>query len=164
MVIVLAGAAGAGKTTVGRALAAALGWRFADADAYHAPADVAKMRTGIALTDADRAAWLTTLHGLIATAIDRRESLVLACSALKQRYRDILRGNLRGVRFVYLKADEATLRARLASRTGHFVGPTLVASQLATLEEPPDAQDAATIDATSPPEQIIRAIRDEFGV
>jgi len=164
VVIVLAGAAGAGKTTVGRALAAALGWRFVDADDYHSPADVAKMRAGIALTDADRAAWLATLHGVLATAIDRRESLVLACSALKQRYRDILRSNLRGVRFVYLKATESTLRARLASRAGHFFGPTLVASQLVTLEEPRDAQDAVTIDATWPPEQIIRAIRNEFGV
>jgi len=164
VVIVLAGAAGAGKTMVGRALAAALGWRFVDADDYHAPADVAKMRAGVALTDADRAAWLTTLHGVLATAIDRRESLVLACSALKQRYRDILRSNLRGVRFVYLNASEATLCARLASRTGHFAGPALVASQLATLEEPRDAHDALTIDATWPPEQIIRAIRHEFGV
>jgi gluconokinase len=163
VVIVLAGAAGAGKTTIGRTLAETLGWPFVDADDYHATAAVAKMRAGTALTDADRAAWLATLHRVIATAIDRRESLVLACSALKERYRAMLRGNLRGVRFVYLKASDATLRARLASRAGHFAGPDLLDSQLATLEEPRDAIEALTVDAASAPERIIRAIRDEFG-
>jgi gluconokinase len=163
VVIVLAGAAGAGKTSVGRALAATLGWRFVDGDDYHAAADVAKMRAGIGLTDADRAAWLSTLHTSIATAIDRRESLVLACSALKRRYRDVLRDNLRGVRFVYLKADSATLRARLASRRAHFVGPELVDSQLAALEEPDDPLTLA-LDATCPPERLITTIRREFGV
>ena len=89
------------------------GWRFVDGDDHHAPAAIAKMRAGIALTDADRAPWLASLHAIAAAALDRREHVVIACSALKQRYRDVLRGTLRGVRFVYLKADEATLRRRL---------------------------------------------------
>jgi gluconokinase len=121
------------------------------------------MHAGVALTDADRAGWLAALHAVIATAIDRRESLVLACSALKRRYRDMLRDNLRGVRFVYLKADSATLRARLASRRAHFVAPELVDSQLAALEEPDDPLTLA-LDATCPPERLITTIRREFGV
>jgi gluconokinase len=161
VVIVLIGAAGAGKTTTGRALADALGWRFVDGDDHHAPAAIAKMRAGVPLSDADRAPWLATLHGIIASAIDRRESLVVACSALRQRYRDALRGNLRSVRFVYLEAAAATLRRRLADRSPHFAGPELLDSQLAALEPP---SDALTIDAAVPTPQIVARIRYEFGV
>src|SRR5207248_2741570 len=120
-----------------------------------------KMRRGIALTDADRAPWLEALHGFIAAALDRRAHLVLACSALHERYRVALRGALEPVRFVYLKADEATLRRRLEDRAGHFAGPALLASQLAELEEP---ADAVVIDAAVPPEQILGTIRNEFGL
>ncbi len=161
MVIVVTGAAGAGKTTIGRALAAELGWRFVDADEFHPPANVEKMRRGRPLTDADREEWLAALHDIIARAVDRREAIVLACSALKRRYRHTLRGALRSVRFVYLKAEEATLRARLTTRAGHFAGPALLASQLADLEEP---GDALAVEAVWPPEQILGAIRREFGV
>jgi len=161
VVVILIGAAGAGKTTVGRALADALGWRFVDGDDVHSPAAIAKMRAGAALTDADRAPWLASLHQVIASAIGRREPLVVACSALRTRYRERLRGDLRMVRFAYLKADEATLRRRLMERAGHFAGPALITSQLATLEEP---QDGLTIDATEPPERIVAAIRYEFGL
>jgi gluconokinase len=161
VVVVLFGASGAGKTTVGRALAGTLGWRFVDGDDFHSAAAIAKMREGAALTDADRAPWLAALHQAIATAVDRREPLVLACSALRARYREMLRGNLRTVRFVYLKADDATLRRRLTERSGHFAGPALVASQLATLEEP---ADGLTIDATEAPDRMVDAIRYEFGL
>jgi len=161
VVVVLIGAAGAGKTTVGRALADALGWRFVDGDDFHSPAAIGKMRAGAALTDADRAPWLAALHQVIAGAVGRREPLVVACSALRARYREGLRGDLRGVRFVYLKADEATLRCRLTERAGHFAGPALITSQLATLEEP---HEGLTIDATQPPERIVAAIRYEFGL
>lgn len=157
----IAGAAGAGKTTVGRALAEATGWTFVDADDYHSPASVAKMRAGVALTDADRAPWLASLHAAIAAAIDRREHLVVACSALRESYRRALRGDLRSVRFVYLKADEAMLRRRLAERAGHFAGPALVDSQLATLEPP---TDALTVDAACSPDTIVARIRYEFGL
>jgi carbohydrate kinase (thermoresistant glucokinase family) len=161
VVVVLIGAAGAGKTTVGRALAASLGWRFVDGDDYHSPASVAKMRAGVPLTDDDRVPWLASLHRDIARVLDRREHLVVACSALKERYRRTLAGDLRRIRFAFLKADEATLRQRLANRPNHFAGPALVASQLATLEEP---ADALTIDAARPPDQIVAAIRYELGV
>lgn len=155
------GAAGAGKSTVGQALASALGVRFVEGDEYHSSAAIATMRAGIPLTDSDRRPWLNALHGIIATATDRRESLVVACSALHERYRETLRGDLRRVRFVYLKSDEATLRQRLSERAGHFAGPALVSSQLAALEEP---ADALTIDATRRVAEIVDAVRYEFGL
>jgi gluconokinase len=163
MVIILLGVAGAGKTTIGRALAHELRWPFVDADDHHLSAAVAKMRAGIALTDADRAPWLASLHAIIASALERREHLVLACSALKARYRDILRGPLRPVRFVYLKADEETLRRRLTERGGHFAGPSLLSSQLADLEEP-TGTNVLTIDATRPPAEIVKTIAYELGL
>jgi gluconokinase len=161
VVIVILGPAGAGKTTVGLALAAALGWRFVDGDDFHSPAAVAKMRAGIPLTDAERAPWLASIHDVVAATLDRRGHLVVACSALKERYRTMLRGNLHTVRFVYLKVDEQTLGRRLADRGGHFAGPMLLASQLADLEEP---ADALTIDATEPLERIVATIRNELGL
>jgi carbohydrate kinase (thermoresistant glucokinase family) len=161
VVVIVLGVAGAGKTTIGRALADRYGWRFVDADDHHAPAAIAKMRAGVALTDADRAPWLASLHAIASAVADRRDHIVIACSALKQRYRDVLRGSLRHVRFVYLKADEATFSRRLSERSGHFAGPTLLTSQLADLEEP---ADALTIDATRPPEEIVDAIAYELGL
>jgi gluconokinase len=161
VVVILLGAAGAGKTTVGRALAERFDWRFVDGDDLHSPAAITTMRSGRGLTDADRAPWLASLHALAAAALDRREPLVLACSALKQRYRDTLRGSLRTVRFVYLEADQATLAERLANRRGHFAGPSLLATQLADLEEP---ADALTIDASRPPAAIVDDIAYEFGL
>jgi len=119
------------------------------------------MHAGIALTDADRAPWLASLHAIAAAALDRRDHVVIACSALKERYREALQGALRPVRFVYLKVDEATLRRRLEERAGHFAGPALLASQLAALEEP---AGALTIDATRPLAEIVSAIDYELGL
>ena len=161
MVVIVIGTAGSGKTTVGQALARQLAWRFVEGDDYHSPESIAKMRDGTPLNDGDRLPWLARLHAIAAAAIDRREHAVIACSALKQRYRDLLRGTLRGVRFVYLKADEPTLRRRLVERRQHFAGPSLLASQLAALEEP---ADAVTIDATRSVEEIAGAVRYEFGL
>jgi gluconokinase len=161
VVIILMGVAGTGKTVVGQALAAQLGWRFEDADTHHSSSNVAKMRRGMPLSDADRAPWLAELHGLVARALDRREPLVLACSALKEAYRQQLRGGRPRVRFVHLTADEATLRRRLESRPDHFFGPSLLTSQLAALEPP---HDALTLDATQPVDRLVVAIRREFGL
>ncbi len=161
MVIVIVGVPGAGKTTIGRSLAVELGWRFVEGDDLHPRANVDKMRAGLPLTDADRAPWLAALHAIVARAIDRREHTVAACSALKERYHEALRGNLRTVRFVYLRASPAVLRHRLANRRGHCFNGALLDDQLQTLEEP---ADALTLDATCPPEAIRSAIRDEFGV
>jgi carbohydrate kinase (thermoresistant glucokinase family) len=161
VVVFVIGAAGAGKTTVGQAVARQIGWRFIEGDDYHSPSAIAKMRGGTPLNDSDRAPWLAKLHAVAASAIDRREHAVIAGSALKQRYREFLRGTLRGVRFVYLKADEPTLRRRLEQRSHDFAGPALLAGQLADLEEP---GDALTIDATKPAEFIVATIRYEFGL
>src|SRR5437773_5096354 len=152
------GAAGAGKTTIGRALAAELGWAFVDGDDRHPPPNIEKLRAGQPLSDADRAPWLAALHATIARSVGRREQLVLACSALKRRYREILRGDCRQVRFVYLKASKAELARRLSVRAGHFVGPDILDSQLAALEEP-SGDEALFVDATGSPEQMLGGIR-----
>ena len=160
VVVVVMGAAGAGKTTVGRAFADAVGWPFVEGDEYHSTAAVEKIRSGVGLTDADRAPWLAALHAVMARALERREHRVIACSALRERYRVTLRDGLRTVRFVFLSANEATLRRRLEARPGHFAGPAILRSQLAELEEP---RDALTVDATQPVGEIVTAMRREFG-
>jgi gluconokinase len=157
------GVAGSGKTTVGRVLAAELGWRFVDADDLHPAGNINKMREGTALTDADRAPWLAAIHAMIARAIDRREHTVLACSALKGEYRDRMRGGLRSVRFVYLKTPAAVLQHRLSERSSHFAGPSLLESQLSTLEEP-SLDEAFVVESTLPAEEILGAVRRDLGV
>jgi gluconokinase len=162
-IIVLMGPAGAGKTTVGELLAQSLGWRFLDADAFHSPENVGRMRRGIGLTDADRAPWLHAMRNALRDLHARGESVVLACSALKERYRRALvpRGAAKDVRFVYLRVQEPVLRERLAHRSGHYAGPALLGSQLATLEEP---RDALWIDASPEPAEIVRRIRSDLAV
>lgn len=162
-IIVLMGPAGAGKTTVGLALAQSLGWRFLDADDFHSPANVEKMRRGVGLTDDDRAPWLAAMHDALEQALATDSRVILACSALKEEYRRALTPASAGprIRFVYLHADEATLRERLAHRTGHYAGPQLLASQLDTLEEP---RDALWVDASRPPAEIVLQIRDAFAL
>ena len=150
------GVAGSGKTTVASALAAALGWRFVDADQHHGPDSVAKMARGEALTDADRWPWLDRLRGIIASALAANQPLVLACSALKVAYRErLVGGDAQRVRFVYLAGTPELFRARLEHRAGHYMKPDMLASQLATLE-PPD--DALTVDAAQPVEALVAQI------
>jgi gluconokinase len=163
MVIVIMGVSGAGKTTIGHALAVELNWGYVEGDDAQPARNIAKMHAGLPLNDADREPWLTALHEAIARAVDRREQTVVACSALKARYRTVLRGDLRTVRFVYLRADPALLRRRLAARAPHFFNPALLPSQLDALEEP-DEHDALVVDAAWPPERILGAIREAFGV
>jgi gluconokinase len=161
VVVVLMGVAGSGKSFIGRMLAAERGWRFVDADDYHSRSSIMKMRSGVPLEDADREPWLESLRQVVARAVDRREHLIVACSALKERYRDVLRAGLRQVRFVHLVADEATLKRRLELRADHFAGVALLDSQLSALEPP---ADALRIDATCPPDRIVAAIRRELGI
>lgn len=162
MVIVVMGPAGAGKTTVGAALAAALGWRFVDADEYHSAANLAKMARGEGLTDDDRASWLAALHDVVTQAASRREPLVLACSALTAAHRARLAGDLRAVRFAYLKTSPDVLRARLEARQHHVAKANLLSSQLATLEEPDDP--SLVFNGQADVETLVSNIRTEFGV
>jgi gluconokinase len=161
VVIILMGPTASGKTTVGQALASALGWPFIEGDALHSSASVEKMRSGQSLSDTDRKPWLAAIRGAIVRALDRREHAVVACSALKQRYRTQLSAGLRGVRFVYLSTPPSVLAERAAIRHGHFAGPQLIPSQLAALETP---DDALTVDATAAPAAIVGLICHEFGL
>jgi gluconokinase len=159
MVIVLMGVAGSGKTTVGVALAEALGAGFVDADALHAPEAVAKMARGEGLDEADRAPWIARIVGVVRDALSEQRDLVVACSALRAAHRAAIADDPR-VRLVHLRAPEAVLRERLARRTGHFAGPELLDSQLAALEPPERALD---LDATAPPEQLVGRILRALG-
>src|SRR3954464_8158269 len=138
MVIILMGVTGSGKTTIGRLLSKQLGWKYADADDFHSAANVEKMRSGIPLNDEDRRPWLETLRQLIRKGLEHDENIVLACSALKESYRDYLVLDDR-VHLVYLKGDYETIRKRLNERHGHYMNPKLLDSQFDTLEEPTDA-------------------------
>jgi gluconokinase len=157
-VIVVMGVAASGKSTVGAALAQALGWPFHDADDYHSAANKAKMHAGVPLTDDDRIPWLSTLKALIGDVIRRDGHAVLACSALKAWYRDALVPSDAppgAVRFAYLDVSRATLEARLANRR-HFFPISLLDSQLDTLEKP---QDAVWVDGAQPVPEIVRKLR-----
>ena len=154
MVIVILGVSGAGKTTVGKALARELGLEFFEGDDFHPAENRNKMHAGIALTDADRRPWLAALRRLIDEVLDRGGDAVLACSALRQSYRDEL--SREGVKFVYLKARPEVIRQRLEQRRGHFFDPKLLDSQFATLEEP---QDALTVNAEQSVPEIVSDIR-----
>lgn len=153
------GVAGVGKTTVGRRLADALGWEFHEADAHHPPANVEKMRRGRPLTDDDREPWLASLEVLLARLTRERRDAVLACSALKQRYRARLRAAAPGLRFVHLRADPAAVRRRLEQRVDHYAGTELLPSQLADLEVP---GRSIAIDATAPPPAIVRTVLERL--
>lgn len=159
MVILLMGVAGSGKTTVGHALAESLNWEFADADDFHSPANVAKMRTGIPLDDNDRAPWLASLRHAIAGWLRDGTDVVLACSALKQVYREELMVSPE-VRLVYLRGSRELIADRLSQRHGHYMDPNLLDSQLGTLEEP---RCAITEDVAADVPEIVRRIREALG-
>jgi gluconokinase len=155
------GVAGAGKTTVGRALADALAWPFHDADDFHPAENVARMRAGTPLTDAHRAPWLERLRDMIAGVLRGGGSAVLACSALRRAYRAALvpPGAPPGaVRFAYLRVPRAELAARLTSRTAHYMPASLLDSQLDTLEVPGPEEDALAVDAQRPVADIVGEI------
>ena len=151
------GVSGAGKTLVGRTLARDLGWPFIDADDLHPQSNIAKMAAGIPLEPADRMAWLDAIRAALLKVDRANGDAVLACSALRAGFRDALRAGIRDVRFVHLVADRALIRARVASRTDHFMPVSLVDSQFETLEMPGDAIE---IDASQPPEAIAQAIAE----
>ena len=160
-VILIIGVSGAGKTTVGRLLAQQLGWRFYDADDFHPPANVDKMRRGVALDDTDRWPWLRALHERIQQCLDQDINAVLACSALKHAYQEFLARDRAHVKVVFLTGSRALIAQRLGLRTDHFMNPALLQSQFDTLEAP---RDALTVDVTPPPEQIVARLRARLGL
>lgn len=155
MIVIVMGVTGAGKTTIGRLLAEQSGWEFADADDFHPPANVEKIRRGIALNDDDRRPWLDRLREAIAAWIAEGKNVVLACSALKRSYRRELAVGP-DVRFVYLKGSAELIAERLRSRHGHFAGESILAGQFADLEEP---KEAIAVDISQRPEEIVAEIR-----
>ena len=154
------GVAASGKTTVGRALAERLGWRFLDADDYHSKTSREKMRGGRPLTDRDRRPWLKRLHRALAEAVAAKRPVVLACSALTEQYRGLLIGNLLEVRLVYLRITPELAQQRIAARK-HFFNPGLLTNQFEMLEEP---TDAITIDASRPAKESVSAIAERVAV
>ncbi len=158
--VIVMGVSGAGKTTIGGLLAERLGWRFHDGDDYHPPANVAKMRAGVPLTDTDRQPWLDRLNALARATTGAGASVVIGCSALKSRYRTWLAADVPSMHFVHLSGSRALIGARLASRTGHFMPPGLLDSQFAALEAP---EDAIVVDIDASPAQIVEAIVRQLG-
>jgi len=161
MVIVLMGVAGSGKTTVGRMLAAQLSWPFRDADEFHPPANVEKMRRGIPLTDPDREPWLAAIRRYIDETLARSGRAVVTCSALKERYRQIIVPDPARVKIVYLAGDFALIVERLRTREEHFMKAGMLSSQFADLELP---RDALTVDIAQSPEAIVTQIRKALGL
>ena len=156
--IVVMGVAGAGKTTVGELLAKALDLPFLEGDHFHAPASVEKMRRGEALEDTDRWPWLDRIAAELARLEREGRGAVVACSALKRAHRDRLRSGSPGIRFVFVAGSEALIRKRLERRRGHFMPPTLLASQFAALEPPSPDENAVIADAGPPPAEIVAGI------
>ena len=157
-VAVIMGVSGSGKTTVGRDLAARLGWRFQEGDALHPPENVAKMKAGHPLDDEDRAPWLVAVAARIDEWRQERVCGVITCSALKRRYRDIIIGNRADVRLIYLEGSRELIAERLANRRGHFMPAALLDSQFAALEPPRPDENAITISVDAPVEGIAARI------
>ena len=162
MFVIIMGVAGSGKTTVGEALARELSCSFYEGDAYHSQANVAKMATGIPLDDDDRADWLAALAGVIRDSLARGESGVIACSALKDKYRAVLQpvpADKAQVKFVYLKGSYEAILARMQSRQGHYMNPGMLQSQFDVLEVP---TNVINVDITLELEEKVRQIVEQL--
>lgn len=155
MVLIMMGVTGSGKTTIGQLLARQLNWKFFDADDFHPAANVAKMHAGIPLTDEDRQPWLESLHALVKGLLEKPTNGVLACSALRESYREYLCID-KEVKLIYLKGDYRLIEDRLRKRRHHFMNPDLLQSQFETLEEP---KRGIVIDISPPPKIIVKNIR-----
>jgi len=152
---IVMGVSGSGKTMVGRALAEHLGWDFHDADDFHPPANVTKMASGTPLDDSDRAPWLASLNELISSSLKADRSGVLACSALKERYRQKLMDGNDNVEIVYLKGTYDLIWSRMETRKDHFMKPQMLKSQFETLEEP---MNAVTVDVSLTVDEIVQGV------
>ena len=157
--MILMGVSGSGKTTIGKALASKLGWDFYDADDFHPPENITKMVRGIPLNDSDRAPWLASLHDLVESCLTQNRPGILACSALKEKYRQkLLEGN-EGVRLIYLKGSYELLWSRMFARTDHYMKPEMLQSQFDALEEP---ADAIIIDISHSADEIVQEILQQL--
>ena len=159
--IVLMGVCGCGKTTVGELLAASLCWPYYDADDYHPPDNVAKMRSGAPLTDTDREPWLAALNRLLKDLEAQGQSSGLGCSALREAYRRTLLHGVAGARLVYMKGSRSLIATRLEERVHRYMPASLLDSQFAALEEP---RDAMVVDVAPAPDQIAAQIRSSLGL
>lgn len=157
-IVVVMGVAGSGKSTVGQRVAELLQVPFHEGDKFHPPANVAKMTGGTPLDDADRWPWLNAIAAEIDRTRDRGEAMVVACSALKRAYRDIIIGPRADVRLAYLRGARELIEQRIGGRRGHFMPPALVPSQFATLEEPLPAENAIVVDVRGEPELLATEI------
>lgn len=159
MILIVMGVSGSGKSTIGNLLSAATGWPFADGDDYHPEANKKKMHAGIPLTDEDRAPWLFRLHELLLGWVRAGKSGILACSALKESYRQVLSANVSDLHFILLEASAEVIEQRLRARTNHFMNPDLLASQIATLEVPANAIHVSVADD---PKQTVDSILERL--
>lgn len=159
--VIVMGVSGSGKTSVGRSLAEKLGWDFYDADDFHPPANVAKMASGTPLDDSDRAPWLAALHDRISSSLKADQPGVLACSALKERYRRQLLDGNQGVQVVYLKGSYELIWSRMEKRTDHYMKPHMLKSQFDALEEP---ANAFTIDIAMSLDEIVQEIISSLSI
>lgn len=156
--LVVMGVSGSGKSTVGTLLAARLQWQFEDADGFHPPSNIEKMHSGIPLTDDDRWSWLRAIAAWIDQARAAGRHGIVACSALKRSYRDLLIGERSGVRLVYLKGDESLISGRIVNRQEHFMPASLLHSQFTTLEEPGPDENPIVVGIELPPQQIVERV------
>lgn len=163
-VIVLMGVSGSGKSTVGNALASALGWEFRDADSLHPPANIEKMSRGIPLTDRDRGPWLAAIAAWIDDRLRTGSSGIVSCSALKRAYRQVIVGGRTGVGLVHLRGSFDLISARMAARRGHFMPPALLQSQFQTLEEPGPDEHALSVSIDAPAGQIAQQVIAAFAL
>jgi carbohydrate kinase (thermoresistant glucokinase family) len=164
MIVLLGGVAGTGKTTIGSVLASRLHWPFVDADVFHPAANIAKMRAGVPLRDADRAPWLARITAWMDARIAAGESVVGGCSALKRSYRDQLLDGRPTAWLAFLEIDRALAHARLAARQGHFFAERLLDSQFAELEPPQHEQRLLVLDAARPADQLAQEIIERLGL
>ena len=158
VVVVMMGVSGSGKTTIAGGVAAQLGWDVIEGDTFHPPANIAKMSRGIPLDDADRLPWLQAIAAAIDAHLAAGKSAVVACSALKRAYRDILIGTRTHVPLVYLQGSRELIGERMAARKGHFMPPALLDSQFATLEEPGADEHPIVVSVSPPPAVTVEAV------